>query len=658
EPPPPPPISSEGIVAVDVTQKFLAAASCLEPGELVKDGYFTLFASVGALEVMDPKMDSGCLAPGESLDDDYDVSRPLLPSEVIGIIDQLLSLEVGGEEDFVTNTYHRSLLDGFSLSEICDEIEAARGVVHDLRATLTEEMADAICLRLELRTAFLRTFELSPLKSTADLLSKPWSDMQRIWESIKKTRHLGKPVPAAFSTRIQRRLASTLPPRPMVQPSPEQTDEHFEKFIAHGMNAPKVLEYTSPQSLLNFVLTFQSQKPQPLPYIRALLQHFVFGDMVVVGRLSIRQVLDEDLSIVVLPSSILLDRANDEVEAPNHPRYVIAQQMELFRQRAAQSYLDLFRALSQNRCRVRRTLYHMLQDWETLQVDAEHIDQLLQAYTEEKPIVYPPSGAAPTHSLPLSSWTYHYKLRLMEWTVQLGFELEIYQPDELAGMYWYLGHLARTRDQHTERIRFFTAQRIKAAGPGAIDAAAAAQFARSRAYLHLTTLDAAATAEMADALSNLYTALRRLLVGGGALAPPPRPYSTDALRYEVRMRPFAPVGLPALPTFATFSRAVARPDTPTAALLERAARGAAAARRALQAMSALSAADAFAEACHARWLAGIRDWTRAAVALAVAVTTVQRAVADRREAGLSVLVPPPAERYHDWWVVPKVVVEK
>lgn len=42
---------------------------------------------------MDPKMDSGCLVPGESLDDDYDVNRPLLPSEVIGIIDQLLCLE-------------------------------------------------------------------------------------------------------------------------------------------------------------------------------------------------------------------------------------------------------------------------------------------------------------------------------------------------------------------------------------------------------------------------------------------------------------------------------------------------------------------------------------------------------------------------------------
>lgn len=40
-------------------------------------------------------MDSGFLAPGESLDDDYDVLRELLPEEVIGIIDQLICFEVG-----------------------------------------------------------------------------------------------------------------------------------------------------------------------------------------------------------------------------------------------------------------------------------------------------------------------------------------------------------------------------------------------------------------------------------------------------------------------------------------------------------------------------------------------------------------------------------
>lgn len=48
---------------------------------------------------MDPKMDSGFLAPGENyaqaLEDDYDVARDLTPAEVLGIMDQLLCHEVG-----------------------------------------------------------------------------------------------------------------------------------------------------------------------------------------------------------------------------------------------------------------------------------------------------------------------------------------------------------------------------------------------------------------------------------------------------------------------------------------------------------------------------------------------------------------------------------
>ena len=43
---------------------------------------------------MDPKMDSGCVAPGEEFDELYDVTRPLSPEEVLGIIDQLICHEV------------------------------------------------------------------------------------------------------------------------------------------------------------------------------------------------------------------------------------------------------------------------------------------------------------------------------------------------------------------------------------------------------------------------------------------------------------------------------------------------------------------------------------------------------------------------------------
>ncbi|KAF3479833.1 uncharacterized protein GIQ15_06809 [Arthroderma uncinatum] len=89
----------------NITEKFTSAASALVIGELVKDEYFTLFEAVGALEdiwltgvavvqIMDSKMDSGYLAPGETLDHNYDVMRALLPEEVLGIMDQLLCHEV------------------------------------------------------------------------------------------------------------------------------------------------------------------------------------------------------------------------------------------------------------------------------------------------------------------------------------------------------------------------------------------------------------------------------------------------------------------------------------------------------------------------------------------------------------------------------------
>lgn len=47
---------------------------------------------------MDAKMDSGYLAPGENhanaLEGDYDVMRELQPTEVLGIMDELLCHEV------------------------------------------------------------------------------------------------------------------------------------------------------------------------------------------------------------------------------------------------------------------------------------------------------------------------------------------------------------------------------------------------------------------------------------------------------------------------------------------------------------------------------------------------------------------------------------
>lgn len=405
------------------------------------------------------------------------------------------------------------------------------------------------------------------------------------------------------------------------------------------------------------MLSFQAKKPQPLVYIRTLLQNFLFSDMMILGSLSIRQIVDNDLSIVVLPGSRLLDRVNDTIEVPHDPRFAMAHQMEVFRQRATQSYLDIFRAFCQNRSRVRRTLCHAIQDWETVQVDAEGIDQLLQIQLEEQPMVHQTLGAGSdlAYSLPLSSWAYLYKLRLMEWIVQLGFELDIYQADELAGMYWYLSYLAKTRAQHVERIKAFTVRSLDdhRARPQGLSAAKEAQFLKSLAYLRLTMLDAAVVWELADALVCLYTALQRLKL----VVQPPRPYSTDALRYDIRMKPFAPIGLPELPSFEAFTRASAQPETSTASLLEYANRAVGGARQGYEVLKKLDEMESFTINSHKKWAAGIVNCCKSAIATGVVISVVQKVLADTPEGkplNLKIDIKPPGDRYHDWWVVPSV----
>lgn len=385
--------------------------------------------------------------------------------------------------------------------------------------------------------------------------------------------------------------------------------------------------------------------------------------MVLLGSLSIRQVFDDDLSIVVLPCSRLLDSANDRIEAVNDPRFAIAHQMEAFRQRAAQSYLDVFRAFCQNRCRVRRTLCHAIQDWEAVQVDAEEVDQLLQIALDEQPMVYQPLGSmssSPTYSLPLSSWAYLYKLRLMEWIVQLGFELEVYQPDELAGMYWYLSYLARIRAGHVERIKAFVVRTLNElrGRPAQFNSAREAQVTRSLSFLRATLLDAAVTWELADALSTLYTLLYDRLK---LLSPPPRPYSTDELRYEIRMRPFIPIELPELPTYAEFSRSTAQPDKSVADLYRCAESAVAGAKKGYEVLNKFSEKEAFTAQSHARWQAGTKNGFKSVIQASLAISTLRK-VEEAKIKGETIEVkaevPGPDKGYHEWWIVPKITITK
>ncbi len=154
------------------------------------------------------------------------------------------------EEDFVTNTYHRSLLDSIDRDEIRDIIQDARATVHGLKSKWSAETALALDSRLELRYAFLRATELTELRSHPEALKTPWIQMKAILENVKATHNLATPVPDSFSTKLQRQLASTMPPRPIVQLSFDDACSHWTRLYEDGAEVNDVLKYMDPQALL------------------------------------------------------------------------------------------------------------------------------------------------------------------------------------------------------------------------------------------------------------------------------------------------------------------------------------------------------------------------------------------------------------------------
>ncbi|TGJ85470.1 hypothetical protein E0Z10_g3285 [Xylaria hypoxylon] len=750
--PPPPNISHPGIMAVDITEQFTFAVGALSAGELVKDDNFTLFESVSGLEIMDRKMDSGVLDEGESLDEEYDVTRSLLPEEILGILDQLLCLEMAWhlgyplsqtlltsvyvdaltkscppgmddftrvpsdpskeplplfvlraycygllkacffvnecmkeelyyeEEDFVTNTYERDFLAHTPVLAVKGLLQTALTEIRAPKEGFPQEICAALESRLELRIAFLEASDLSTMRDdTSELPKLPWTRMRHLIDSIENQHALGKPVPEAFSTKLQRRLASTMPPRAMVSLSFDECITHFKRFFQNGNEVIDVLQYTDPQSLLNFILMSQAQRPQPLVFIRTILQNLLFKDMVVLGRFSVRQLLDHDVSLAVLPCGPHFDRSFDDVEVMTDPRHKVASGMEVFRHRVADPYIDMLRILCQNRCRVRRTLCHHIQEWDALEADVRDIEGHIQTpLCEVSQGAY--QGEEPAY-LPLSTWTYLLKLRQMEWIVQLGFELRVYQPDELAGMYHYLRRLAALRARKIEDVKQTTARREERARrhldlqkDAPLPSDFAHEFNRSKQCQRTTMIDAACTWEFSDGLSLLYMALMRL----GLVKPLPRPYGTDALRYELRMRPFAQITYPRLPTYEEFKDETDLSEVPMLDVLRIAENAVSAARKGFEACVRLNEDQSFAinATAHSRWVSNAKDCLRATIAASVAVSTLKHAY-DRmiekfKDEGkekevdahgkleyadllnLKVEIPEPGDGYHNWWIVPKL----
>lgn len=547
-------------------------------------------------------------------------------------------------------------------------------------------MKKALEARLILRQELLSACELD-VEAIIDRANTDFASCIPILADLERTYGLGTPVESSFSVKIQRRLASSVPPRPMVKVAFNTAVQHLRKLCYDASDIRQVLDCSNAEELGNAVSAFMSRRPQLSVYIRALLQSFLLYDTRILGTKSMRDFLYDDLAALTLPYSPLLEHENHEVELPSDPRYQIAQHMDDFVKRVGPPYINLFRSACLNRSRVRRNLCHAVLDWDSLQADAEDVDTNIRKLTLEVPTRYP-TGGDPSFAYPLSSWTYHYKLQQIRQLLQLGFELSIYAPDEIPGIYWYLSHICQTHLAHLDRIAYFTdradhAQKTMSVSTRSDGADYAinheAAVSKSMIVLGRITAHLQATEAFAGALHALFVLLFRLRL----IAKPVRPYSSDEMRYELRMKPLLQLALPEIVPYEDFKRESAADDESNEELLERAMNTISRARRLWeQVLSGKWQMDPLSKppkdlgvdtdialsgstTIEGEWTKGIKDTLRACIGTSIALTALRKnTTANGKEGGhtsgegmgLGVEIPQTGQKgcWHDWWVVPKI----
>lgn len=299
---------------------------------------------------------------------------------------------------------------------------------------------------------------------------------------------------------------------------------------------------------------------------------------------------------------------------------------------------------------------------------AEELDEQLRTLSQEPPMPLP--NGSSTYSYPLGSWVYHHKLGQFRLIIQLGFELSIYSPEELPGMYWYLSHICSTHLSHIDHIRTFTAATAKRNlaliannKPHALEHQLAIK--RSLRLLERLTTQIVAIDAFAIALHALYVLLARHKVLPTASSA--QAYSADRLRYELRMKPFLPISLPEIVPYEEFHHESTLEGDSDAVVLDRVTCAISEARKAWEATLAhgaflqdtqgqMSPAPAIEE----DWKRETKDTMRACIGASIAIETVKKALnnASSTQQKVDIRVEIPAigskARWHDWWVVPQV----
>ena len=191
-------------------------------------------------------------------------------------------------------------------------------------------------------------------------------------------------------------------------------------------------------------------------------------------------------------------------------------------------------------------------------------------------------------------------------------------------------------------------------------------FQRSLRHLDRLTNHLVAMDAFAIALHALYVLLARHKLLPNASSP--NAYSSDRLRYELRMKPFIPISLPEMVPYEEFRKEATLEGDSDATVMDRATKAISEARKAWETTLSngafIPSEGSPAPAIEGDWTRDIKNTMRACIATSITIETVKKALfgagkgstKEGAKVGIQVEIPEQGSksRWHDWWIVPQI----
>ncbi|XP_073402099.1 N-alpha-acetyltransferase 35, NatC auxiliary subunit isoform X3 [Dendrobates tinctorius] len=354
------------------------------------------------------------------------------------------------EEDFQSMTYGFKMANNVTdlrvtgmLKDVEDDLQrrvkstrSRQGEARDPEVELEHQQCLAVFTRVKFTRVLLTVLiaftkkETSPVVEASKLISQATDLLSAIENSLSlgiqaqnDTTKGDHPIMMGFEPLVNQRLLPPTFPRYAKIIKKEEMVNYFYKLIDRIKTVCDVVTLTNLHSILDFFCEFSEQSPCVLS--RSLLQTtFLVDNKKVFGTHLIQDMIKDALRSFVSPP-------------------VLSSKCSLYNNHQAKDYIDSFvthcvrpfcsliQIHGHNRARQRDKLGHILEDFATLQDEAEKVDAALHSMLlKQEP--------QRQHLACLGTWVLYHNLRIMIQYLLSGFELELYSMHEYYYIYWYL----------------------------------------------------------------------------------------------------------------------------------------------------------------------------------------------------------------------------